>query len=335
MTGMPMDLKYKHRNWLGVDVEKEAYVSCKMNVKFVDPDNPKMPLESQKAERSNNNLHIWELAEGLRNVGSIGGEQGLSFAVLAPKEVAKLYDEYSYGAKPDLETANLIAALNGPMAHLYVKNRATNSWEDKPREIEDVGYVAELLRLMFTEDKSESSLPEVFTSGVFDKAIPSVSGMKRLAKSIDKILIRQGDGYVVFQGLGRDYASINMTEPRYVRAAERIGGLCSTDDDMPDRSGDIVLLFRNFTDEYPENRFTCGVACKAWHGSLNPGDSYVPFILAYPGGNAAEVERLREGIGDCPEGGSYCEECACGNWKVTDVIMQVIQKQYGGENGEN
>jgi hypothetical protein len=97
MTGMPMDLKYKHRNWLGVEVEKEAYVSCKMNVKFVDPDNPKMALESQKAERSNNNLHIWELAEGLRNVGSIGGQQGLSFAVLAPQEVAKLYDEYSYG----------------------------------------------------------------------------------------------------------------------------------------------------------------------------------------------------------------------------------------------
>ena len=43
-----------------------------------------------------------------------------------------------------------------------------------------------------------------------------------------------------------------------------------------DRSGDIVLIFRDNTNDMPENRYTSGVSCKSWHGSLNPSDSYVP-----------------------------------------------------------
>jgi hypothetical protein len=114
-------------------------------------------------------------------------------------------------------------------------------------------------------------------------------------------------------------------KPEYLRAAIRIEGFSNLD-----RGGDIILIMKDSSyASTPQNRFTAGVACKAWHGGLNPSDSYVPFILAYPGGNTVEINKLREGIKDCPDTG-YCEECACGNWKVTDIVMKIILKQFGG-----
>ena len=65
----------------------------------------------------------------------------------------------------------------------------------------------------------------------------------------------------------------------YVKAAMRIAGL-----NDPMRSGDIILVMKDQTaggDTADSNikRFTTGVACKSWHGSLNPSDSYVPLIV--------------------------------------------------------
>lgn len=68
------------------------------------------------------------------------------------------------------------------------------------------------------------------------------------------------------------------------------------------------------------NRFTTGVACKSWHGSLNPSDSYVPFIISYPGGNKTELDPIIQKV--CPN--NICE----GNWKAKDLITEIIKPQY-------
>lgn len=91
------------------------------------------------------------------------------------------------------------------------------------------------------------------------------------------------------------------------------------------RSGDIVLLLKYDTDipineKIEDHRFTTGVSCKSWHGSLNKSDSYVPFIVSYPGGNKFEIEPLINT--ECPDG--RCE----GNWKLSDIVQKIIKTQY-------
>jgi hypothetical protein len=90
------------------------------------------------------------------------------------------------------------------------------------------------------------------------------------------------------------------------------------------RSGDIILVFKDFTSDMPENRFTTGVACKSWHGSLNRSDSYVPFMFAYPGGNKTEIETLLKKDTLCSSDYSNCK----GNWKLADTVKEIIKGQY-------
>jgi hypothetical protein len=325
-TAMPTNLTYKDKNWLDIEVERAAEMSCKLKLDFANPDKPTAITRDQLAELNNNNLHIWELGEVLNLTGFLKGSEGLNFAVLAPKEIAALYKQFPYGAKSDTDSANIIAAFNGPMAHIYVKNRENNSWE-APRLVQDVGYVAELLRLTLSVDKTPSNIQSLFPKGLFEKAIPVSSGIKRLINSVEMILIRRGSDYEVYKGLksdGRDIISIGLDGSKelktseYVEAIKRIRGL-----NHSDRSGDIILIFKDFTDDVAENRFSSGSACKSWHGSLNPSDSYVPLIVSYPGGNKAEIESIINSVPSCSNG--QCE----GNWNVTDIIKEIITRQYG------
>ena len=304
MTGMPVDLKYKHRNWLGVEVEKEAYVSCKMNVKFVDPDNPKMALESQKAERSNNNLHIWELAEGLRIIGK---HVGLNYKLLVPKEIAEIYgkrdEDLQFRPTADIHEANVIAALNGPMAHIYL--RGGDGWQDQPSG-DDILLLALMFRRLFQED---GQMLPIQVKDEVKRVFP------KLLSSVDKILVRTAGGeYRVYEGYGVSPSSISAMGSGYIEAETRISGLNNLE-----RSGDIILLMKDKTEGVEADRYTCGVACKAWHGSLNASDSYVPFILTYPGGNSEELNKF-VGCETCPSYG--------GNWKVSDMILKIISEQY-------
>jgi hypothetical protein len=82
---------------------------------------------------------------------------------------------------------------------------------------------------------------------------------------------------------------------------------------------------RDFSTGDAIDRFTTAYACKSWHGSLNPSDSYVPLILSYPGGNKSEVDKFLQNVSACPNG--QCE----GNWNVTDIIKGIINKQYGNQ----
>jgi len=323
MTGMleSSQMNYvqyiKDENGTVLDQKKwPGYDSCKLQYKDFNSDKKRYP------ELANNNLHIWELAEGFKWIEKENSD--VSYRVLAPREIADLYMVSPAGARSDLEEANVIAAFNGPMAHIYFKG--SGSWSTQPGTDDQVELrrLAEVFRVLYQEEVLQEAADVLGIDEIsYLKLREEKSG--RLQSSIDKILIREDGVYKEFNGYGSSQVTSDISfGSAYIQYRARIEGL-----NNPDRSGDIILIMRDKTEEHESQRFTCGVACKAWHGGLNPGDSYVPFILAYPGGNAAEVERLREGIGNCPEGGSYCEECACGNWKVTDVIMQVIQKQYG------
>lgn len=109
----------------------------------------------------------------------------------------------------------------------------------------------------------------------------------------------------------------------YVKAQLRIDGL----NDL-NRSGDIVLIMRDRTAGGASERYTTGVACKSWHGSLNPSDSYVPLIVAYPGGTKAPLDTLLRKDAVC---GAYdnSESNKCkGNWNLTDIVKGIVSQQY-------
>jgi hypothetical protein len=72
------------------------------------------------------------------------------------------------------------------------------------------------------------------------------------------------------------------------------------------------------------DRYTTGVACKSWHGSLSRSDSYVPFIFAYPGGNKTELEKILKKDAVCANDYGNCK----GNWKLTDTVKEIIKEQY-------
>lgn len=72
------------------------------------------------------------------------------------------------------------------------------------------------------------------------------------------------------------------------------------------------------------HRYTAGVAYKAWHGSLNPGDSYVPLIVAYPGGTKSTIETLLQKNEVCKSGYSKCK----GNWNLFDIVNGLVKEQY-------
>jgi hypothetical protein len=91
-----------------------------------------------------------------------------------------------------------------------------------------------------------------------------------------------------------------------------------------DRSGDIVLIMKDTPTGNVNDRYTTGVACKSWHGSLNPSDSYVPFIVSYPGGNNYEIEKILQKETLCKADYSNCK----GNWKLSDTVKEIISEQY-------
>ncbi len=90
------------------------------------------------------------------------------------------------------------------------------------------------------------------------------------------------------------------------------------------RSGDIVLLMNDDTGGLARDRYTTGMACKAWHGSLNRSDSYVPFIMSYPGGNKHELEQILGKEEICKADYSNCK----GNWKISEILKGLISSQY-------
>jgi hypothetical protein len=130
----------------------------------------------------------------------------------------------------------------------------------------------------------------------------------------------------VFDGLNDDGSARcsendSFANEDYVRAWERIEGV-----NHIDRSGDIIILMKDNMGDITQ-RFTTGVSCKSWHGSLNRIDSFVPFIIAYPGGNKYETEHILKKDNLCNENYSNCK----GNWKLSNIVKEIISIQYNQE----
>lgn len=207
----------------------------------------------------------------------------LYYKVLAPTEIVEANKGETTTSDPS--EATLIAALNGPMAHIYVKG--VTGWDENPQNV----ILLKIARL----------LNAALVQG--DGPIP------RLGSSAQTILVRSSlnDNYTVYAG----------DENNFVASDLRISGM-----NHPKRSGDIVLIMKNEMNDVSQ-RFSTGVSCKSWHGSLNRSDSYVPFIVAYPGGNRQELIPLIDNI----EGCNNINGCD-GNWRVKDMILEMIKQQY-------
>ena len=297
----------------------------------------------REAEQANNNLHIWELAELMKKLNKLYADiypgtdtpQKLGYKILAPSPISGLYNNSVYGAKGTLNETTLIAALNGPMAHLYVKDRTSSDWKTHGRIVEDIGYLAEVIRLLLSTNKAASNLIDTFPEGFIENVLFDTIGFNQnMAYSIDAILIRKSvstdEKYCVYQGIKADKSDIECVSLQshfgsgYINAIARLNNM-----ENIDRSGDIVLIMKDATIGNSIDRFTTGVACKSWHGSLNPSDSYVPFIMAYPSGNKYELNTIIDRQSVYLTGQSVCPNLQCeGNWKLADIMKEIVEQQY-------
>jgi hypothetical protein len=312
-TEMPTDLKYK-KTMVSIDPESgtsntwlqdaTAEMSCELKTNFQD--NPKEPYagrNAREAERNNNNLHIWELGTLFTNFAPTAA----GIRLLAPAELNRT--GVNITQNPD--QANVITALNGPMAHIYVKGV---NWQSNPDETR-LGVVLDTLIRVLTLGENAT-----------DKVKKELNG---LTASVDKILVRRtlNGSYEIVTGVSEGAsgnvnistaALTSLSNAEYPNAVTRITGM-----NHKDRSGDVILLMKDATNGATLERYTTAYACKSWHGSLNKSDSYVPFVVAYPGGNKLELDPILNSV--CPS--NNCD----GNWKLSDLIKKIVRNQYSGQ----
>jgi hypothetical protein len=272
------------------------------------------------------------LADFLKTVGEVveqtAGEK-LNSKVLVPIEIAQLFKDpktgsaLPNGAVEKKGDANIIAAFNGPMAHIYVKGSDWNT----PADINEVKKIAEILRVTLQGARGgDSPLTTIFPAGIAGRLRYKIG---RLADSIGEILVRDAGVYKVYtvvnsQAELKDLGSHFNDKNRYVDALSRIEKM-----NHEKRSGDIILIMKDELDipageGVEAHRFTTGTACRSWHGSLNRSDSYVPLIISYPGGNKNELNIILEGDDICKKYFSNCK----GNWKLTDIVKGIISVQF-------
>jgi hypothetical protein len=288
--------------------------SCKYKAGGFNSDKVKYP------ELANNNLHVWELGEVLREVQD--KVPSLNYRVLAPEQIAKLFKDSPAGARETLASANLVAALNGPMAHIYLPG--AGGWQDPSPDPGEILKLAGMFDLFFRKGDPGIAESAIGIDPV-DYLDVSKNVVGQLRTSVDQIFVRVAGMYYLFPGYDangqmQSLMGVDLDPGKYVKAKERIEGM-----NHPDRSGDIVLLFKSDVTDI-QQRYTSGVSCRSWHGSLNRTDSYVPFIVSYPGGNKAELEDILKK----PEVCGSVDSCP-GNWKATDLIRKVIETQYSGQ----
>ena len=306
-TAMPTNLKY-----VPSDSETGSSVSIDMSCGL---DAKHFSLKAYREdERANNNLHIWELVEMFAAIGKAGGPQ---YKILAPSAIqASQKVETPYGGTSTIDKANVIAALNGPMAHIYLKG--SKGWQDDVPDVLQVSILAKYLKRYLQEGGSNIEDSE------------TKENMKRLLSSVDRILIRVDGEYRDFLGLQSDESGAvvgpltatidksNFDSNAYILASQRVAWMNNSA-----RSGDIILIMKDAISGTEEVRYTTAYACKAWHGSLNRTDSYVPLIAAYPGGNKAEIAPLVDATPDC----NSTTGCI-GNWTSSDLIKAIMKRQY-------
>jgi len=300
-------------------------------------------LRAQETD-GNNNLHIWELAKIIAAGNELQTEPVFQARLLIPQTLrgtstARIALGTGSRTETALSKATMVAALNGDMAHLYLRPDGAD-WNQHPGD-KELGIVAEVLRLFLMNGQhvGPDGVPTfadtthtAFVSGAYaafvNHLVKSPGNLKRLLGAVDVILVRPNGGqYVVYNGLqpsadpsqvAIDWLPLSAlaSSPHYVDLINRVA-------EMNDfrRSGDIVLVMRTRTDDPPAKRFTSGVACRGWHGGMNRADSYVPLILSYPGGNDAILDGIAQSV--CGEG----VNCAR-NIILPELVKQIYREEY-------
>lgn len=193
-----------------------------------------------------------------------------------------------------------------------------------PNSPNRVMELAEIFRVILQGAEGGDSPLPIFPAGIAETYSYKIG---RLSNSIDMILVRVNGIYKVYT-VEKDNATglpktklndISSLPSQYVESVKRITGMNDTQ-----RSGDIVFIMNDQTTGDASDRYTTGVACKAWHGSLNPSDSYVPLIVAYPGGTKSTIETLLTRDEVCKSDYSKCK----GNWNLTDIVKGLVSEQY-------
>jgi hypothetical protein len=324
-TQMPTDLTYLHEvptidestgETYITQFARQAEMSCGLKTNFaVNKDNESEGKNAKNAELANNSLHIWELGTMFQQLDPAEGWKLLVSKEIEQAIIAGLKLGEIAAVTSDINQANVIAALNGPMAHIYIKG--ADGWDESNDDAVMLSRVADKFNLYFAENG-------VVLSEFEKEPFP------RLLASIDKLLIRVAGNYKIFKSVTADTDGniTGLTTPGLlteletnlgvIKAAARIKGM-----NHPDRSGDIVLLMKDDPGDALENRYSTAYACKSWHGSLNNSDSYVPFIVAYPGGNKLEFNGMLTNV--CPN--NTCE----GNWVLSDLIKKIVETQYSSQ----
>lgn len=164
-----------------------------------------------------------------------------------------------------------VIGLNGGLAHVYLQHRQ-GRWADAPRTAEDVLPVAEAFHAMMAEGRYA----------------PELQGTLELVLVRDAQTGGWGAEYAVYVGEGRtqpldDYLAEHPELP-YVDAANRLRNLASS------MSGDLILAANG------REGFCFGGPLKGVHGSLYRADSEAVLTFAYPEGDAADVQAMREGV---------------------------------------
>jgi hypothetical protein len=319
-TQMPENLTYKAKEKIlgsiDVKIEMQAEMSCELKLDFAEPsstDDDSQVFDAynrKEAERNNNNLHIWELVSLFAQFP----DPNMPIKVLVSEQIAKLA-ELAAVATSDINQANIVAALNGPMAHIYIKGA---NWQDSPDEATMDSVLINLYSILKEGAAATGKLTEKINEH-----------FPKLGSSIDTILVRWtlNGSYEVVTGISEDASGDviistdtleSLSNTGYQKAVDRI-----TNMNHKDRSGDIILLMKDSPTGNVIDRFSTAYACKSWHGSLNSSDSYVPFIISYPGGDKSELDPFLNTV--CPS--NICE----GNWKLRDLIEEIMKKQYSGQ----
>jgi len=153
---------------------------------------------------------------------------------------------------------NYVVAVNGGMAHIYLRNRSTSNWSDSPRFDKDVIPAAEALCSKIDNGK------------------------------LWKILVRSGDGeYKVYNAskkesgdkdVCRTIGTVGLSEDRDLKSRDGLNVIELVDGLNSERSGDILILLQ--PSSYFEHGDLLRWGKKADHGSLHEGGLRIPIVLA-------------------------------------------------------
>ncbi len=161
---------------------------------------------------------------------------------------------------------NYVVAVNGGMAHIYLRNRSTSNWSDSPRFDKDIIPAAEALCSRIDDSR------------------------------LWKILVRADDGeYKVYNAsrkksgdkdVCRTIGTMELSQDQDLKSPDNLNIIELVNELNSERSGDILMLLQ--PSSYFEHGDLLRWGKKADHGSLHEGGLRIPIVLA---GGGVELDK--------------------------------------------